>query len=265
MSSVGTRRLASAERWLVCGRSTPAAASRIYCLSHAGGSGSEFGRWSPPGQDIEIWGVRYPGRGTRLREKPYRRLDEMVAALLDGVDFVPPFGLFGHSMGGLVAFEVARVLRRQGRPGPDWLWVSACPAPHLARPEAPIHHLPDSEFLETVASRHGGMPAEVLQDQELAGIVLPYLRADHEMVESYVYRPDEPLACATHVLYATDDLVSIDRFEAWSSLTTRPPTFHRFTGGHFYINEYRESVLRLMSSVISEDQPPHVVRCPPPP
>src|SRR5207244_548641 len=103
-----------------------------------------------------------------------------------------PFALFGHSMGALISFELARQLRRQNDPQPVHLLISSCYAPHIPDPNPPIHALPESEFVE--ALRHlDGTPQEVLQDPELMQLVLPTLRADFALCETYVYTPEAPL------------------------------------------------------------------------
>lgn len=226
----------------------PHAPVRLYCLSHAGGSGSEFARWIDPDERMEIWGLRYPGRGTRHRDRLYQRLSQLVAALVAEVDFEPPFAFFGHSMGALVAFELTRALRSAGRTEPTSLWLSACPAPQLPRPELPVHQLPDSQLLDALAHRYRTIPDEVRRNPELSGLVVPYLRSDHEIVETYVHQPGEPVRSDTHVCYATDDVISMDRLAPWSEVTAAPPTFHAFSGGHFYLDDHRDALIKIISA-----------------
>ncbi|WBC06442.1 alpha/beta fold hydrolase [Micromonospora sp. WMMA1976] len=235
--------------WLVCGQRIPHAVGRLYCLSYAGGSGSEYARWTDPDERVEIWGLRYPGRGARHKERPFRRLSHLVTALLDEVEFEPPFALFGHSMGALVAYELTRALRSAGRAEPTSLWLSACPAPHLPRSEIPIHRLTDSELIHVLARRYGTIPQEVLRDPELAGLIVPYLRSDHEIVETYVHHPGDPVRSDTHLCYGTDDvMIPEERLTPWLAVVTTPPTHHAFSGGHFYLNEQRQAVIKTISA-----------------
>src|SRR5205823_943244 len=91
--------------WLVCRQRRPEAAMRLYCLPHSGGSAGEYVRWSDGLPGVEVWGVQLPGRGQRVGEPPLTRMPALVAALVASVPFRPPFALFGHSLGGLVAYE----------------------------------------------------------------------------------------------------------------------------------------------------------------
>src|SRR5262245_13516853 len=148
---------------------TGAARLRLLCFPHAGGGTALYRSWAgalPPGVELGI--ALLPGREARLHEPPIDRMDTLVASLLK--DIAPyldrPYALFGHSLGALVAFELARALRAAGAPAPRALLVSANPAPQLVHDDPPIHDLPEPLFLEEIR-RYGGMPATVLQSPEL--------------------------------------------------------------------------------------------------
>ncbi|MBP1780683.1 MULTISPECIES: thioesterase II family protein [Micromonospora] len=224
---------------------------RIYYLTHAGGTGAEFSRSVFSRGHIDLVGVRYPGRGGRWREPDAGSVDDMVTALLAELPPSGPFGFFGHSMGALLAYEMTRKLVAEDREPPRCLWLSACPPPHLPRPEPPLAHLADADFLRAVAQRHGAVPQEVLDEPALAAVIVPPLRADYRRVEEYRFRPGPALTVPVHVLYGRDDVVSMERLEAWGELTESEPTLHGFPGGHFYLNEHRAAVLQLIERTIS--------------
>ncbi len=145
-----------------------------------------------------------------------------------------PFAFFGHSLGALIAFELTRRLRGRGSAVPELLFVSACDAPHLL-PKLPlVHHLPDNEFLEAIKA-FGGMPEAVLADQELLAMMLPILRADIKMLETYKFKEEEPLAMP---LYAaggsTDEVVGREKLLAWERYTADHWEVQFFNGGHFF-------------------------------
>ncbi|MEU8606796.1 alpha/beta fold hydrolase [Actinoplanes sp. NPDC048791] len=225
---------------------------RVYYLAHAGGTGAEFSRSVFSEKNIELVGVRYPGRGGRRREPDPGTLDGLVSALLTEVAPSGAFGLFGHSMGALLAYEMTRKLITLGRDVPRHLWLSACPAPHLPRREAPLAHLGDAELLRAVAGRHGAVPQEVLNQPTLAALIVPPLRADYRRVEEYGFRPGPAVPGPVHVLYGNDDIVSMDRLRPWGDLTEIPPTMHGFPGGHFYLDEHRPAVLRLIENTVRQ-------------
>ncbi len=209
---------------------------RLFCFPFAGGSGYEFRTWGEQLPGVEVLGVFYPGRASRYTTPLIDNLEEMVASieheLADYMD--KPFAFFGHSLGALIAFELTRRLRGRGSAVPELLFVSACDAPHLL-PKLPlVHHLPDNEFLEAIKA-FGGMPEAVLADQELLAMMLPILRADIKMLETYKFKEEEPLAMP---LYAaggsTDEVVGREKLLAWERYTADHWEVQFFNGGHFF-------------------------------
>jgi medium-chain acyl-[acyl-carrier-protein] hydrolase len=161
----------------------------------------------------------------------------LVQALADVVRPLTdrPYALFGHSMGALLSFELARELRRQGLPAPRHLFVSGRRAPHLPPARRGLHLLPDGEFLEELR-RLEGTPAEFFAEAELVQLALPALRADFELCDAYVYAPDSPLACPVTALGGTSDPgVAADDLDAWREHTTGDFRRHLLPGGHFYL------------------------------
>jgi medium-chain acyl-[acyl-carrier-protein] hydrolase len=159
-----------------------------------------------------------------------------------------PFALFGHSMGALVAFELARELRRRAWPLPVMLAVSGHEAAQRPDPDPPVAHLPDAEFLHEIRTRYGGIPDEVLAEEELIQVLLPVLRADVLLLESYVYQHEPPLDCAISCFGGVQDgHVTRADLEAWREQTRGPFELHTVPGGHFFIDSAREAVLRALS------------------
>jgi surfactin synthase thioesterase subunit len=228
----------AAERWLPRPRRGGEGAVRLFCLPHAGGGSSTFRRWSeevPPG--VEVCPVQLPGREGRLTEAPFTDVEPLVASLAEAIGpyLDRPFALFGHSMGGVIGFELARHLERVGQPGPAHLFVSASRAPQLPRRREPIHALPDAAFIDAVR-RMAGTPERVLQHAELVQLVLPALRADFELVETYRYREGAPLAGPISAFGGVgDDLVRRSELAGWAEQTGGPFGLRMLPGNHFFL------------------------------
>jgi medium-chain acyl-[acyl-carrier-protein] hydrolase len=157
-----------------------------------------------------------------------------------------PLALFGHSLGGVIAFELARTLRRIGTKV-DHLIVAACPAPHCPRRLPPLHNLPDAEFIEQMRSRYGGIPREVAEASELMRLMLPTLRADVKMFETYRYHEEAPLDCPILALGGTEDkTVPVTDLAAWREHTAVSFSQRSFPGDHFFVSRSQKGVVRLI-------------------
>ncbi len=243
------------EPWFTAG-ANPAGAMRLFFFPFAGGNANSFLPWQELfGPRLELRIAQLPGRGVRLFDPPLADMDELVARLTRAVTGLAdrPFAFFGHSLGALVAFEVARQLRRTGRPEPISLWVSGAESPRNRLVRRELHRLPDTELVAALAD-YNGTPAELLQDQELMQLVLPGLRADFALHERYVYRPEPPLDLPIHMLLSDDDpYVEHDRAADWSLETSRPVRQHVFPGDHFFLDAHRRAIATLLADTAAEE------------
>lgn len=227
---------------------------RLFLFPYAGGTPSSFNKWVTGfPNNIEISIVHYPGRGSRFNEPPIRELSVLVNEINHAIQPVldKPFIFFGHSLGGVLAFELARQLSGQNLPQPQILFVSACGAPHILNPNRPIHALPDPEFIKSLQELNG-LPAEVVNNPELMELLLPALRADFEAIESYRYTNGHRLDCPIVAFGGGDDsYVDRDRLEGWENHTTGGFKSQIFSGDHFFINTARQSVIASMIAEIT--------------
>ena len=241
----------STDRWIVRPRPSPRARLRLFCLPHAGAGASVFRGWAdalPP--EVEVCPVQLPGRENRVAEPAFDRLPPLVEALADAVEplLSLPFALFGHSNGALIGFELARTLRARGRPGPVHLFASGRRAPDLPADRPSIHHLPEPEFLADLQEL-GGIPPQVLEHPELLAVLLPTLRADVAIHETYEFPEQAPLACPLTAYGGLSDLkVSREQLQGWGRHTAGPFVMRLFPGGHFYLQEQRAELLRTLSA-----------------
>lgn len=216
------------------------ATRRLFCFPHAGGGSAMFYRWARylP-DDVALAPLRLPGREDRLADPPYDNLATLADQAATAIASLEPRpSLFvGHSLGGYVAFEVAQRLCRNRQHLPHQLIVAACGAPRQGKAKHPIAELPEQEFLDEVARRYDGIPDAVRQSPQLLAMVLPSLRADIRMIESYDYTPGEPLPVDITAIGGTDDVgVGPDRLSGWRPLTAGRFSLRLFPGGHFFLH-----------------------------
>lgn len=235
---------------------------RLFCFPYAGGGPVVFQKWAqwlPPG--VGLHAVHLPGRGTRMREIPFDRLAPIVAALVNALRPMQdlPFAFFGHSMGALLAFETARALRLGGG-GPRLLIASGCRSPPLIEEREKIHGLSDESFIRKLGEL-GGTPAEVLQHRELLEILMPTLRADFAVIDTYRYRPSAPLACPITVISGSADChASRSTMDAWQLQTSDCVSFHEILGGHFFIHSAQDELLQIVLRDLDRCIAPGIVR-----
>ncbi|MFI1202709.1 thioesterase II family protein [Streptomyces sp. NPDC020883] len=224
--------------WLLRFPPRPDARVRLVCLPGAGSTASMYHPWSTRfPEEVEICAVQLPGRGGRLRETAYRRMEPLADALAEVLraECDRPVVLFGHSLGALIAYEVAARLRELPGATVAALIVAAHKAPHLGSAEVSSHDLPDEELLAFL-DRLGGTPEGVLARPDIRRLALPALRADFELDFTYAYRERPPLdipLCAFGG--AADALVSESELDAWDRHTARTFRMRRLPGGHFFL------------------------------
>jgi surfactin synthase thioesterase subunit len=155
-------------------------------------------------------------------------------------------------MGAVLAAEVARALAASGGPQPGHLVVSARRPPHLPGPEAPLHVLPDPEFVAEVGRRYGGMPAEITQHADLMELLLPPLRADVRALETHRPPARAPLPCPISAFGGSEDrTVPREQLEAWRGETSAAFRIRVFQGGHFYLEARRAEVLADLAATLA--------------
>jgi len=244
--------------WFRRYRPAPDAAARLVYFPHAGGSASACHQLSGAlAPRIEVLAVQYPGRQDRFDEPCVETVEQFAAQIhraLDRLDGLhdKPTAFFGHSMGSVIAYEVARRLEaaqavsaRPRTPSPARLVVSGRRAPDIARDERV--HLSGDEGL--IAELHGlaGTDARLLADEGVLELILPPLRADYRAIETYVWTPGPPLGCPiTAVIGDCDPEVNRDEAAAWQRHTTGEFALRVLPGDHFYLGEGALGVAELL-------------------
>lgn len=243
-------RQSKAGAWFSFPKPNPLAKLRLFCFPYAGSGANIFYNWprNLP-ESVEMCLVHLPGREQRLREKPFYSMSALVGAL--GRSILPfidrDVAFFGHSMGGLVSFELSRQLRREFGLEPARLFVSGCSAPRNAHLLPRIHRLPTPEFLNELR-RLNTATGPMSNDDQILQLMLPTLRADFTVCETYSYLNEPPLDSAISVYGGLQDYkVKHEYLEEWRKETTGTFALHLFRGGHFFIHTAESLVLNALS------------------
>lgn len=247
-----------ASDWFLSRGAAPAGA-RVFCFPYAGGNPRLFLDWQADlAADAEVVAICPPGLGPRAME-PRPTLDELIEGAAGAVraaleDDCRPAYLFGHSLGGLVAFEVARRLREQ--PALRHLVASGVSAPSLL-PSPRVRELATLEGKEFAEALRffGGIPPEVFAEQDVLELLLPGLVADFRMAAQYRYRPAAPLALSVSLVAGRDDPhVGPVQLGPWRDECTTPPECHWAEGDHFYLVQRPSAVTGLLRAIVRADQ-----------
>lgn len=229
---------------------------RLFCFPFAGGSASFFGEWSNAlnQSGIEVCAIQMPGHEDRIYENlltnVHELVSEIVVAMADLQD--KPFAFFGHSMGTLISFEVARKLRLLKMKEPKVLFMSSGKAPQIS-PRRTLHKLPNDSFLFKIKEL-GGTPDIIIENQDLLDLYLPILRADFKMIETYQYAKSTPLDTRI-VAYGgrMDQEVRYEDIVAWERHSLEPLKVKIYEGDHFYLREFKGNLLKDIAFHIMSD------------
>jgi len=245
----------NSQDWFGYYKPRPVAKIRLFCFPFAGGNALTYRAWVDKLPEwIDVCPVELPGRGSRLREAPFTAIPPLVLAL--GKALIPflekPYAFFGHSMGALISFELARHFRKNQLPQPVHFFASGHTAPTWPNSHPPIHNLPEYQFIEELRKLNG-TPDAVLNNDELMQLLLPVLRADFAMNETYLYSEDRPLDCPISAFGGKDDLdVNRKSLEAWGEQTTGEFSLKILSGDHFFIQSSQQIILHSIEKELSQ-------------
>lgn len=248
--------IVTATPWLLENRSGQSDCPRVFCFSHAGVGATVYRNWQEQaGSGISIARIQLPGRENRIREPLYESIPPLVEGLVEaiGASLSGSFAFFGHSLGATVAFETARALRRAGLPQPMALGVAAARAPQLPWPHPPLRDLDDLPLLHEVQRRYGSVPPVMLEDRELREMLLPILRADLRLVETYQYEDGPPFAFPIVAFGGErDHMVGRPEIEAWAAQTTGAFRSRFLPGGHLFPADHPATILADLRNLLGQ-------------
>jgi surfactin synthase thioesterase subunit len=232
---------------------------KLFCIPYSGGLATTYFKWKRYFNDfIELVPIELAGHGKRLKESFYK---DMSDAVDDISEIIKPeitdsnYALFGHSLGGYIAYEAANRMMVDFQATPLHLFVSGCNPPqiHCKRYDKKIHLLPDSEFIQKIID-FGGFPEEVLQDEEVMAFFMPVLRSDYKLFETYhTMITDQKSNCDISIFLGKNDaIIYQDAISAWIPLSHQKCHFNWFSGGHFFINEHVKEITYIISTILAE-------------
>jgi medium-chain acyl-[acyl-carrier-protein] hydrolase len=230
---------------------------RLICLPFAGGGVSGYRPWLQAlPSDIELVAAQLPGREGRLRETPFDSIwdmaDSLLPEILEMTDL--PYALFGHSMGGLVAYELAVAIERMHAPAPSHVFISARRAPDEPADQPLIAHAPDKEFLDVMQRRYNAIPDAIKDEPELLELLLPTLRADLRAIESYTPRTLHKLRSPVQIYGGVDDRHPFpNQLSGWQRVVEQPIRVRLFPGDHFFITSQRDAVMQDIAATWTLD------------
>ncbi|MGH2637847.1 MAG: thioesterase II family protein [Rhabdochlamydiaceae bacterium] len=245
--------------WVTFPKPIPKAQIRLFCFPYAGSGASLFRTWPDElPSEVEVCPIQLPGREDRLKDVPFTQIAPLVETVANVIYpyLDKPFCFFGHSMGALIAFELTRHLHKQYELDALHLFISACCAPQLINRSPTILLLSDTELLKELHNLNG-IPEAILQNDELMRLLLPVLRADFTLCETYVYVPGESLPCSLSILGGLEDReIRNEELAAWGKQTQKTFTLRLFPGDHFFLHSMRS----LLLQAISQDVSPFIVK-----
>jgi len=234
--------------WYKKFRDTPNCKVRMVCFPHAGGSAQDFRKWIEylPA-DIELLVAQMPGRAERIQEKLCSNFDELVNNFLQALTLLldKPYFLLGHSLGGSLAFEIAKGIRRIGYRMPNRLIVISRGGPSIPEPN-PKYDLPDEKFVDYLKSQ-SGTNERILGDRETLNFFLPIIRNDVKLADTYsdYYKKETPISCPINVFWGSNE-ANLDQrmIKEWKNETSSQFTEDQFEGSHFFLHEQPERVIK---------------------
>ncbi|UMB76757.1 MULTISPECIES: thioesterase II family protein [Dickeya] len=236
-------------------RPNPAARIRLLCIPYAGGSANLYQHWHEylP-EDVEVVVAQLPGRSYRLSEPPHESMSAVVSELMTYIHQVldRPLIIFGHSLGGCIGFALMVELQRRGLPLPAFFIGSASRPPHQLQLARKTHHVSDEKFIDMLREMKG-TSEEILNSNDIMAMLLPMLRADFKISETYQYT--DTLKYAVPAMFFSGDgdrYLPAERIALWQELFSSRVTFASFPGGHFFIHDHINDITQIIKGIAAD-------------
>ncbi len=228
---------------------------KLFCIPYAGGSASVYGKWRPYlNRDIDIIQLELAGRGKRFTSDQYRDIEEAVTdvygQLKEEITPDTPYAIFGHSMGSLIALELAYKIYENNLPPLAHLFLSGRKPPDDCKEATKYHKLPNDEFLHEV-KKYGGMTEEILAQRKLMEIFLPIIRNDFRIIETHSFsQKGYKLDCSISAFYGKKDEMTEQDMQRYERFSLKACKVYGFDSGHFFIVEDIERVTAAINDIL---------------
>jgi surfactin synthase thioesterase subunit len=232
----------------------------LICLPFAGGNKYSYREFADKAPSfLNIITLEYPGRGTRMQEPLPSGIDELTDDLYNQIMQYPTkiaFAIYGHSLGGLMAYLLALKLNEKGNALPSHLFITGTTGPSaISRTEKKRHLLNQDEFVAEIKEL-GGMPDEILNNDELLYFFEPILRSDFKISENYIFSESSLLDIPITVINGTEEDMEADEIQLWQDVTSQPVDFKRMPGNHFFIFQHSYKIIEIISKKLYLLKPP---------
>lgn len=229
---------------------------KLFCFPYAGGSAMIYNSWNKYIKDsIDIKPVELSGRGCRVKESLYNSINEAIEDVYNIVKREIneyPFAFFGHSLGNIIAYELACKIREQKYFQPFHLFLSGRGAPHICKQAEPIHNLSDGEFKKEIM-KFGGTPNEFFEHPDLLEVFLPILRNDFRLAENYRYKGKSVVDCDISIFFGKEEDITTEEIIGWEKYTSKKCSFYPFDGGHFFIKKHIGKIVDIINRTILKE------------
>lgn len=230
---------------------------KLFCFPYAGGSAMIFNKWKSYlniNCGIELIPVELAGRGRRIQEPLYTDLNDAVEDLYQIINIeslTGPYAFFGHSLGGLLAYELAQKIKKLDIPQPLHLFFSGRGAPNIARNEDKKYHLMDNDEFRLKVIELGGTPPEFFDHPELVEIFLPLLRNDFKLAETNMECEIAPFDIDITVFIGKEDHeITAEQTNSWKLHSKGTCTLHYFDGDHFFLHKEVSGISKAIKNVL---------------
>lgn len=230
---------------------------KLFCFPYAGGSSVVFNKWKKYLDDnIELIPVELAGRGKRFDDPLYK---DVKGAVDDVFDIVSkeitdtPYALFGHSMGAMIVYHLAKKINNTALARPKHIFFSGRSAPHLIRPDRKKFHLMNDDDFKKEVIALGGTPPEFFEHQELLELFLRFLKNDFRLAETDDYHGEEikPFDEEITVFLGKEDELTAEQCDGWKIHTSQICNIHHFKGGHFFLNDETERLVTVVNTILA--------------
>lgn len=243
-------------KWFIPYSYSPAAKLNLFCLHHAGGSAAFYNAWPKHlSHMVNVIAIQLPGRESRYGEPFATSIKQIVSELAkyDAAFAEKPYAIFGHSLGALIGFSLARELTCTRKLMPQFFISSAHPAPRKKPLPDMLHGLSDGPFVQKIVDRYGGISDDVLNNKELLDFLLPRFRADIFLSESHLSQVIKPVPFPIVVFHGIHDKsVSQAGIQAWENETEDQLRIHYFEGEHFYVESEEEKMFCIINKLVAK-------------